>query len=77
MNTARSYNHVFSLQFQMGGSLDIDGNDITPQAMYDAIVARAKRLLENDEIIEAVGLPCDSCAEHVGDASISVYEKQI
>jgi hypothetical protein len=63
MTTGKTYNHDFQLIFQMGGSSDPEGQDFSAQQMYDAIVTRAKRLLDNDEILEAVGFPHYSMRE--------------
>ncbi|MBI6727453.1 hypothetical protein YA0089_27940 [Pseudomonas viridiflava] len=59
----QTYSHVFSLCFSVGGSIDKEGQDLSPQQLHDAIVKRAALLLANDEIQEAVGLPQDSSVE--------------
>lgn len=59
----KTYNHAFTLAFSVSGSNDPEGLDITAEQFYTAIIKRAKSLLANDEMLEAIGAPFDSYAE--------------
>lgn len=62
-----TYNHMYSIAFEIPGSTDPHGRDLTPQQIHDALVRRAKEALENNELIEAVGAPHDSYEEESSD----------
>jgi hypothetical protein len=59
----KTFNHAFSVAFEVPHSTSKDGADVTAQQMYDAILKRAKNLMDNDEMLEAVGLPDDTYEE--------------
>lgn len=58
-----TYNHAFTLAFQLGGSLTEDGEDVSAEQMRDALRARINALMDNDEMLEAVGAPFDTFEE--------------
>lgn len=58
-----TYNHAFTLAFEVGGSTCPDGSDVSPQRMYEALIERVNRLLAEGQMLEAVGAPFDTYEE--------------
>lgn len=58
-----TYNHAFTLAFQLGGSITKDGEDVTAEQMRDALRKRVNDLMDNDEMLEGVGAPYDTYKE--------------
>lgn len=55
----KKYNHTFDIAFELNS--DNDFNNVTKEELIDALQARINSLVANDdEIIEACGLPFDS-----------------
>jgi hypothetical protein len=50
------YTHYFTLMYSVQSD-DAEGQDISPDAHVARIAKRVRALYENNEIIEAVGLP--------------------
>jgi len=61
--STKTYNHAFVIAFEVPHSTDKEGEDVTAQQMYDALIKRANDLMANDEMLEAVGGPTDSYVE--------------
>lgn len=59
----KTYNHAFTIAFQLGGSTDENGEDVTQEQMAEALYKRIKDLLANNEMLEAVGAPFDTFKE--------------
>lgn len=53
MARSKTYNHVFGLMFQINGSTDIEGGNLTQD-----------ELCANNDLVEAVGLPVESLEEN-------------
>lgn len=58
-----TYNHAFTLAFEIPGSTDPEGNDITPQQYREALLKRMNDLDKNNEWEEAIGAPYDTFEE--------------
>lgn len=58
-----TYNHQYVLGFSIAGSTHPQGEDVTEQMIYEAIIARAKDLLAVREGREAIGAPVDTYKE--------------
>lgn len=58
-----TYNHAYTLAFQIGGSVAEDGEDVTAGQMRDALRARVNELMENGAMLSAVGAPFDTFTE--------------
>lgn len=56
----KMFNHAFTFGFEVGGSRNEDGSDVTQEQMFDAIVARAKDLLSKNQLVHAVGSAFDT-----------------
>lgn len=61
--TAGTYNHAFSLGFEIPGSTSSEGDDVTAEQLRDAIITRVENLMAAGALLEAVGCPDDSYAE--------------
>ena len=55
--------HVYDFTFEVKGSIDETGEDVTAQMMALALFKRANTLIANDELLEAVGDPFDTYNE--------------
>lgn len=53
------YNHAFSLAFEVISSKE-DGSDVTQEQLALAIRKRVSNLIDNNEMLEAVGPPFDT-----------------
>lgn len=62
-SSPKTYNHQFILGFSIAGSTHPQGEDVTEQMFYEAIIARAKDLLAVSECREAMGAPVDTYKE--------------
>ena len=58
-----TYNHAYTLAFALGGSTDEAGEDFTPEQLRNAILKRVEDLMNNDELLEALGSPFDTYVE--------------
>lgn len=58
-----TYNHAFSLAFEIGGSTDPDGGDITAEMIRKAITRRITEISDDELVLEAVGCPWDTHEE--------------
>lgn len=59
-----SYNHAFTLAFEVKGSIDASGNDVTPQMYLAALKERVARLeADPTEIPHVMDAPFDSMKE--------------
>lgn len=58
-----TYNHAFTIAFEVSGSSHPDGEDVTPEQMAAALRKRVDELLANDEMMEAMGAPFDTFEE--------------
>lgn len=59
----KTYDHAFTVGFSVAGSADESGEDVTAEQMRDALRARINSLMDNKEMLEAVGAPFDTFAE--------------
>lgn len=57
-----TYNHAYTFAFEVGGSKDESGEDVTGPKLRKAIIERAKRL-SDEELVEACEAPFDSMEE--------------
>lgn len=57
-----TYNHAFTIAFEVAGSTTEDGSDLTPAHIRTAIANRLANI-PDDELLEAVGAPFDSYCE--------------
>lgn len=64
MARSKTYNHVFGLMFQINGSTDTEGGNLTQDELRAAILTRVDALCANNELVEAVGLPVESLEEN-------------
>lgn len=62
---AKTYNHAFTIAFEVGGSTNKDGEDVSAEQMVAALRKRIADLMANGEMLEAVGGPNDTYAEDV------------
>ncbi len=60
---ATTYNHAFTVAFEVAGSTSEDGEKVSAEQMRDAIRIRVNTLMSNNEMVEAVGLPYDTYCE--------------
>ncbi len=60
---AKTYNHAFTIAFEVPGSTTTDGEDVTPEQMVAALLKRIADLMANGEMLEAVGAPFDTHKE--------------
>lgn len=58
-----TYNHVYSIAFELPGSIHPSGDDVSQDDLAIAILRRLANLVENNELIEAVGYPDDTYEE--------------
>lgn len=61
-----SYNHAYTIGFEVSGSEDPDGEDVTPARLREALLKRIADLdatPEGKEWLEAVGAPYDTYEE--------------
>jgi len=54
-----TYNHMYTIAFEVKGSICDEGEDVTAQQLCNALMMRVERLAD-DEWLEAVGAPDDS-----------------
>ena len=59
-----TFNHAFSFSFEVPGSIDPEGKDVTPGQMREALLKRLSAI-GDEELMEAVGAPFDSFEEEV------------
>ncbi len=57
-----TYNHAYDIAFAIPHSISKGGEDITPIMFREAIIKRLKDL-DDDELVEAIGMPFDSYEE--------------
>lgn len=60
MSKSTTYEHIYVIAFTVKGSESPDGEDVTPQQLRAAVLARVNDLGERDEWLEAVGDPIDT-----------------
>lgn len=60
---AKTYNHAFTIAFEVPGSKAQDGADVTAEQMVEALRKRIANLMANGEMLEAVGGPFDTYRE--------------
>jgi len=58
-----TYNHAYSLGFEVPGSSDPDGLDVTDDQMLTALLKRIANIIEHSEIQEAINCPFDTYEE--------------
>lgn len=54
------YNHAFTVAFEVRNSTSEDGEDITDEMYFHALVKRAVQLLEEGAFYEATDAPYDT-----------------
>jgi hypothetical protein len=59
----KTYNHAYTLAFSVSNSTHPEGEDVTQTQLAIAILRRVADLIDNNEMVEAVGLPCDTYEE--------------
>ena len=57
-----TFNHAYDFAFEVGGSTDQDGFDVTAQQLRAAILSRLGDM-SDDELVEACGSPFDTMKE--------------
>lgn len=58
-----TYNHAYTLGFEVSGSTDEQGRDVTEAMLLNALNARIRDLWQNNEFREACGEPYDTYVE--------------
>lgn len=53
------YNHAYDIAFEVVSEKE-DGSDITAEMLSKAIALRCLTLMQNNEMLEAVGCPFDT-----------------
>jgi hypothetical protein len=59
----KRYNHAYAIAFSVSGSAHPAGEDLTQEQLVFAILKRIADLVDNNELVEAVGLPHDTYEE--------------
>ncbi len=59
----KTYNHAFTLAFEVPGSICSEGEDVTVEQLVAALRKRIDALVSSDELLEAIGAPFDSFCE--------------
>jgi hypothetical protein len=59
----KTYNHAYTLAFSVSNSTHPEGEDVTQTQLAIAILRRVADLVNNNEMVEAVGLPFDTYEE--------------
>lgn len=62
-DTVKTYNHAFTIAFEVSGSTTEDGEDITVARYVAALQERIRDLVANEALLEAIGAPFDSFCE--------------
>ena len=57
-----TYNHAYGLGFSVSGSTSVEGEDVKPSQIREAILTRLAGL-DDEELMEAVGMPFDTYEE--------------
>ena len=57
-----TYNHAFTIAFSISGSKSVEGEDVKPSQIREAILTRLAGL-DDEELMEAVGMPFDTYEE--------------
>jgi hypothetical protein len=60
----KTYNHAYSIAFSVSNSTHPEGEDLTQEQLVSAILKRVADLIDNNEMLEAVGLPFDTYEEN-------------
>lgn len=59
MSETKKYNHAFDIAFEVKS--DNEGEDVTREELFEGLLKRLASLMKNDdEILEACGLPFDT-----------------
>lgn len=56
------YNHAYTIAFEVSGSTDRDGEDVTGEQLRKALLRRIA-MIPDSELIEACGAPYDTMEE--------------
>lgn len=59
----KTYNHAFTVAFEVRGSTDPNGEDVTAKQLHDALRTRIIDLMAAGEMLEAVGIPFNTYVE--------------
>lgn len=59
----QSFNHAFTVAFEVSGSKCPEGEDVTADQLEAALTRRIKSLMDSGEMLEAVGAPFDTHEE--------------
>lgn len=62
-NKPKTYNHAFSLAYSVQHSTHPQGEDVTVEQHVRAITTRLQELFDNNELLEAVGVPEETYIE--------------
>jgi hypothetical protein len=60
------YNHAYTIAFEVPGSADEEGKDVTGSRLREALLARVNEL-SDDDMLEACDAPYDTFEEEAGD----------
>lgn len=63
MTKPTTYNHAYSIAFEVPGSTDEHGEDVTQEQMISAMLRRLANLIDNNEVVEAADCPYDTYEE--------------
>jgi len=63
--TTKTYNHAYTIAFELSGSTDPDGDDVTAEQLREALMRRIENLDSAGDLewLEAAGAPYDSYEE--------------
>jgi len=59
----KSFNHAYTVAFEVRGSSCPDGEDVTADKLQAALTDRIKNLMDSGEMLQAVGAPYDTYEE--------------
>ena len=59
----KTYNHAYTIAFEVPGSTDEDGEDVTKEQLLDALKQRVRNIECKDIVLDAIGDPYDTYEE--------------
>jgi len=65
VTAAKTYNHAYTIAFELSGSTDPDGDDVTAEQLREALIRRIEKLDSTGDLewLEAAGAPWGSYEE--------------
>ena len=59
----KTYNHAYTIAFEVSGSTSEDGEDVTDGRLVEALLARIESVKRDGEVEAATGCPYDTYEE--------------